>query len=76
MKKSNLTFGKDYHLIPSQDPFYFPGQQFSIILGGEELGSLGVVHPKVLNKFGWGHPTATWEIDITILEKYYTQSFN
>lgn len=34
LKKSNLTFGKDYQLKPSQSPFFFPGQQFSIILGG------------------------------------------
>jgi phenylalanyl-tRNA synthetase beta chain len=34
MKKSNLTFGKDYKLVPTDSPFFFPGQQFSIILNG------------------------------------------
>lgn len=34
LKKSNLTFGKDYQLKSSQNPFFFPGQQFSVILGG------------------------------------------
>ena len=34
LKKSNLTFEKDYKLIPTQNPFYFPGQQFDILLQG------------------------------------------
>lgn len=42
---------------------------------GQELGSLGVVHPKVLVKFGWNHPTAVWEVDATILENLFTQSY-
>jgi phenylalanyl-tRNA synthetase beta chain len=68
LKKSNLEFSKDYRLVPTSSPFYFPGQQFRVEARGKELGSLGVVHPKVLNKFGWTHPTAVWELDTTLLE--------
>jgi phenylalanyl-tRNA synthetase beta chain len=75
LKKANLIFGKDYRLVPTTSPFFFPGQQFLVEVGGEELGSLGVVHPVVLGKFGWAHPTAMWEIDVAVLEKHYTKSF-
>lgn len=75
LKKSHLEFGKDYKLVPSNSEFYFPGQQFRIVGGGKELGSLGVISPKVLHRFGWTHPTAVWEVDITLLEVLYTESF-
>jgi phenylalanyl-tRNA synthetase beta chain len=60
MKKSTFEFQKDYHLVPSNIDFFFPGQQFEVILKGEKVGFLGVVHPKVLRNFGWAHPTAMW----------------
>lgn len=60
MKKSHLAFGKDYKLVPTKSDFFFPGQQFSIEAHGKELGTLGVVHPRVIAKFGWNHPTAVW----------------
>ena len=75
LKKSNLVFGRDYKLVPTESPFFFPGQQFAVVVGQEELGRLGVVHPRVLGKFGWVHPTAMWEIDVAVLEKHYTASF-
>lgn len=60
LKKAHLEFGKDYKLVPETSSFFFPGQQFKIVGRGEELGCLGVVHPQVLSKFGWTHPTAVW----------------
>ena len=75
LKKANLEFLKDYKLVPSKNEFYFPRQQFSVEIGGEQLGSLGVVHPKVLAKFGWAHPAATWELDVAVLERHFTKSF-
>jgi phenylalanyl-tRNA synthetase beta subunit len=67
LKKSNLEFSKDYRLVPNHSDFYFPGQQFKVEAHGKELASLGVVHPKVLAKFGWTHPTAVWELDAALL---------
>ena len=75
LKKSNLTFGKDYTLRPSKSELFFPGQQFDIEIHGDHLGSIGVVHPLVLKNFGWVHPTALWEIDVRVLERHYTESF-
>jgi hypothetical protein len=35
LKKSHLEFGKNYRLAASKNPFYFPGQQFSVLVGEE-----------------------------------------
>ena len=75
LKKSHLSFGQDYRLVPTDIQFYFPGQQFRIEAGGKELGSLGVVHPRVLGKFGWIHPTAVWQVDAVLLQELFTQSY-
>lgn len=50
--------------MPSKIDFFLSGQQFEVVLNGRKVGVLGVVHPKVLRNFGWGHPTAMWEIDV------------
>jgi phenylalanyl-tRNA synthetase beta chain len=60
LKKCNLEFGKDYHLEVSESKFFFPGQQFEVILKDKVIGSLGVVHPLVVKNFGWYHPTVMW----------------
>ena len=75
MKKSNLKFGKDYHLRPGNSEFYFEGQQFEVILGKEVIGSLGVVHPKVLRNFNWMHPTVMWELEVAPLEHAFKESY-
>lgn len=75
LKKSHLTFKKDYKLVPTTSDFYFPGQQFKIEAHGKELGALGVVHPRVLSKFGWMHPTVVWEVDAALLEELFTESY-
>ena len=67
LKKCGLEFQKDYRLRLGKSNFFFPGQQFEVLIGEEVLGQVGVVHPKVLKKFGWNHPTAMWEIDLVLL---------
>lgn len=76
MKKCHLQFTKDYTLEKSSSPFYFPGQQFNVLLKGKNIGSLGVVHPDVLKNFNWMHPTVMWELDIFALEDAFTKSYN
>lgn len=75
MKKCNLKFAADYSLQKSQNPFYFPGQQFNVLLHDKVIGSLGVVHPSVLVNFNWTHPTVMWELDIVPLEEAFTNSY-
>lgn len=76
MKKCNLHFPEDYELKETKNPFYFPGQQFEVILKGNSIGSLGVVHPAVIRNFNWMHPTVMWELDVVPLEQAFTKSYH
>jgi phenylalanyl-tRNA synthetase beta chain len=46
------------------DPTYFPGRRADILYEGSRLGTIGVVHPEVLGKFGVPFPTSALEIDV------------
>jgi phenylalanyl-tRNA synthetase beta subunit len=35
-----------------------------VLVKGETIGSIGAVHPEVLNKLEWNHPVVAWEIDV------------
>ena len=60
LKKCNLKFEKDYKFVSSSDDKFFKGQQFKVLVKGEEIGSIGVLHPTILGKFGWSHPLVVW----------------
>lgn len=40
-----------YYLKPSEEPEFLLGTQASIIYKGKQIGTSGIVHPEVLNKF-------------------------
>jgi len=45
------------------EPFYHPGKSCSIIAGRERIGSIGEVHPTVLENFGLDKPVYCFELD-------------
>jgi phenylalanyl-tRNA synthetase beta subunit len=47
----------------TQKPF-FPGRQGRILLHGQAIGTLGVVHPDVLARFGLSCPASIVEINV------------
>jgi len=32
---------------------------------------MGILHPEVLQRFGWTHPAAVFELDLQILERLF-----
>jgi phenylalanyl-tRNA synthetase beta subunit len=32
---------------------------------------MGILHPRVLQQFGWGHPVAVFELELEKLEKAF-----
>lgn len=60
-----------YKLKPQQNPMYFLEQQAEIVLNDETIGQMGILHPKVLQEFGWGHPVAVFELELEKLEKVF-----
>ncbi|XP_075661936.1 phenylalanine--tRNA ligase beta subunit, cytoplasmic [Castanea sativa] len=53
-----------YYLKPSEEPEFLLGTQASIIYKGKQIGTSGIVHPEVLNKFDIPDPCSYFELDI------------
>ncbi len=45
-------------------PSYIPGRCARVMVGGEEVGMFGEVHPEVLERFGIAQPTIAAELDL------------
>jgi len=58
MTKVGADFNKrDYHLEEdNEDPRFFPMRGFSVFLAGKKIGSVGVIHPEVLDNFDLKNP--------------------
>jgi phenylalanyl-tRNA synthetase beta chain len=65
--------GVSYYVKPSNDPCYFPGMGADILLKWDDerldevVGSLGVVHPDVLNNFDVTYPCSVLEMNVDAL---------
>ena len=54
-----------YFFLPSStDATFFPGRCADILVRGQKIGTLGVLHPDVVTKFELGLPCAALEITI------------
>lgn len=58
---SDLT---GYSIKPSTIPMYFPGRQAEVLYQGKVIGSFGIVHPEVLEKFEVPNVASLLEINI------------
>lgn len=54
----------DYKFMPVDDTAFFPGQCANILVRGQNIGKLGVLHPDVITKFDLNMPCSVFEIDI------------
>ena len=55
---------KDYKLVEdTEDVRFFTRRGVSILLNGNKFGSMGVIHPEVLNNFDLKYPVSALEID-------------
>ncbi len=71
MTKVGAKFGQDYRLQESQDPMYFPKRGANIILNGKTIGSMGIVHPQVLEAFHIKYPVNCFEIRLDDLFSHF-----
>jgi phenylalanyl-tRNA synthetase beta chain len=61
--------GLDYKLVESNHKSFIPGRSAEIRTNGESLGTLGEIHPKVLNNWGIEKPTVAFEMDLEKMMK-------
>ncbi|XP_049870661.1 phenylalanine--tRNA ligase beta subunit [Pectinophora gossypiella] len=60
-----VPWGQDgYQLRQCEDPAYFPGRCAEVVLKGEPIGKIGVLHPNVLQAFELTNPCSAVEINI------------
>lgn len=71
MTKVGAKFGADYKLQESEDPMYFPKRGANIILNGKTIGTIGVVHPNVLEAFHIKYPVNCFEIRLDDLFEHF-----
>ena len=63
MQKTNCALGK-YELVEDNaDPRFFPTRGAKVMLNGRQIGSIGVLHPQVLENFELKYPVSAFEID-------------
>ena len=55
-----------YHLRPETctDEALFPGMRSDIVVDGQSVGVIGVLHPEVIVNFGVGYPVSVCEIEL------------
>ncbi|XP_034828388.1 phenylalanine--tRNA ligase beta subunit isoform X1 [Maniola hyperantus] len=53
-----------YYLRQCDDPGYFPGRCAEVVLRGQAIGKVGVVHPDALAAFDLSNPCSAVEINI------------
>ena len=62
MTKIGAKFGTDYRLSECHDPMFFSKRGANIILNDKVIGSIGVLHPNVLDNFHLKYPVTCFEI--------------
>lgn len=53
-----------YHIRAADDPSFFPGRSAEVVVNGNVVGKIGVIHPEVLQKFEITNPCSAFEINI------------
>ncbi|XP_065060802.1 phenylalanine--tRNA ligase beta subunit-like [Rhopilema esculentum] len=53
-----------YHIRATEDSTFFPGRSAEVVVNGDVIGLIGVLHPEVLHKFELPNPCAAFEINI------------
>jgi phenylalanyl-tRNA synthetase beta chain len=74
MTKIGAKFGKDYALRESDDPIFFPKRGAEILLSGKSIGTIGVLHPEVLEKFNLKYPVTCFEARMEDLFNLFKQN--
>jgi len=54
--------GLEYTITGTDDPAFLKGRRAALIVDGNEIGTLGEIHPDVLTNFGLQQPTVGFEL--------------
>ena len=72
MNKVGAKMGEHYRILQDDDdPRYLPTRGVEIQLNGSKIGSMGVLHPEVLNNFELTFPVSALEIDFNAMFEHF-----
>ncbi len=60
--------GVEYRVAPAEDPAFITGRCASLLVGDDEAGLFGELHPEVLENFELEFPVAAMELEVEALE--------
>jgi phenylalanyl-tRNA synthetase beta chain len=60
--------GIELRLVPSEDPRFVPGRSASVVLDGKDSGTVGEIHPAVLEAWGITRPASAFELRLDCLK--------
>jgi len=61
LTKIGAKFGTDYRLVENDDPMYFSKRGANIVLSSKTIGTIGVLHPEVLENYHLKYPVTCFE---------------
>lgn len=63
MTKIGAVHNKDYFLKECDDRKFFPKRSAAVMLEGKQIGTIGVLHPEVMENFQLKNPVSCVELD-------------
>jgi phenylalanyl-tRNA synthetase beta chain len=64
MTKIGAHLGKEFSLLEiDSDPKFFAKRGANVLLYGKKIGTIGVLHPEVLDNFELKYPVSCLELD-------------
>lgn len=71
MTKIGAVLNKDFNLKECQDPKFFPTRGADVVLAGQKVGTIGVLHPEVLENFQLKNPVSVVELDFEPVWEFF-----
>ncbi len=54
---------KEWEVVPKDHPSFIPGRCAAVVVGGEEIGFMGEIHPEVITNYKLTNPITAMEFD-------------
>jgi phenylalanyl-tRNA synthetase beta chain len=64
-----MNLGLQFALRPADHPSFLEGRTGSILIGDQEVGVIGEIHPQVIENWKLENPIAAMELDLDQLFK-------
>lgn len=71
MTKIGAVLNQDYYLKECDANMYFPKRSAAVMLQGKQIGTIGVLHPEVIENFQLKNPVSCLELDFESVWQFF-----